>query len=253
MTAPWPRIGAVEPVAPGGRPATWAATGRSGGVSAAPFDSLNLAGYVGDDPDAVLANQQRVRDLVGASGLAVLSASHGAEVVVVAEPGVAPTADAVLSQTPGLGVLALGADCVTLAIAGADDCTVAAVHCGWRGLVADVLGATLRRLADLGVEPAHVVIGPAICGACYPVPPERAAEIQASCSPQVAAAAVVRCTDGQPGIDVRAGLLVRLAECGVAPAQVHVLGECTAEDAGLFSYRRSSRTGRQGLVIVRQR
>ena len=57
--------GVVAPRSPGGRPASWAATGRSGGVSIPPYDSLNLAGHVGDDPDAVAVNLVRAGALLG--------------------------------------------------------------------------------------------------------------------------------------------------------------------------------------------
>jgi len=220
-------------------------------VSRPPFDALNLAAHVGDDPDAVAANRELVRRMLGADDLVVLTAAHGADVVSTDRGGPAPEADAVIVRSPGLGVLALGADCVTLALAGDDDTCVAAVHCGWRGLVSDVVGGALRALADLGAGPGAVVVGPAICGACYPVPPERIVEVRDSCAPAVAAAAVVRCPDGQPGLDVRAGVLAQLAEWGADGSIITHLGGCTAEDADLFSHRRHGRTGRQGLAIVR--
>ncbi len=114
-----------------------------------------------------------------------------------------------------------------------------------------MVGATVATLADLGTRPGRVVIGPAVCGTCYPVPPERSDRVRESCSAGVARAAVVRCPDGQPGIDVRAGVVARLTELAVPADSVAVVGGCTVEDAGLFSFRRDGVTGRQGMAIVR--
>lgn len=232
---------------------TWAATGRLGGTSIGTFASLNLADHVGDDPARVASHRDLVRRWIGAEHLVALSAVHGSDVAVIDGAGSVPdpVADAVVTQRPDIALLALGADCLTLGIVGDDDLTVAAVHCGWRGLVGDVVGSVLRAVADVGARPAHVILGPAICGSCYPVPPERADLVRASCTPEVSAAALVTCADGQPGIDVRRGVLARLGEWGLASESVVSIDRCTAEDPELFSHRRDGVTGRQGLVISR--
>lgn len=241
--------GDIAPCTPGGRPASWAATGRSGGVSLPPYRSLNLASHVGDNPIAVTANRDIVRDLIGAAGIAVVGAVHGSQAALASAPGETAGVDAVISRTPGLAALALGSDCLVMGLIGDDDLSVAAVHCGWRGLVADVTGSTVAALADLGAGVHHVVLGPSVCGACYPVPEERAEEVRDTCSAAVANAALVTCPDGQPGIDVRGGVLARLAELGLTA--VTSVDVCTVEDARLFSYRRDGVTGRQGIVLVR--
>ena len=244
--------GVVAPRSPGGRPASWAATGRSGGVSSPPYDSLNLAGHVGDDPDAVAANLARAGALLGpGTPVAVMDAVHGADVAEVGGPGLVPGVDGLVTDVPGLALVALGADCVPMALVGDDDRTVAVLHCGWRGLVGDVVGAVLDVLDRRGCGVQHAVLGPSVCGSCYPVPPERAAQVVEQCSPTVSAAAVVSCPDGQPGIDVASGVIARLVERGVAADAVRRAGGCTAEDPGLFSHRRDGVTGRQGVVIAR--
>lgn len=243
--------GRILPTAPGGRPVEWAAIGRSGGVSAAPYDSLNLAGYVGDDPGTVAVNRGRVAALLGLppEAMVVMDSVHGADVALVDAPGVYPGVDALVTQRPDLALTALGADCVTIGIAGLDGRTVAAVHCGWRGLAGDVLGSAFAAIRDLGTDVRQVILGPAVCGPCYPVPAARAEEVLARTSAAVGSAAVVTARDGQPGIDVRAGLRVRCAELGLPASAVVLAGGCTVEDAGLFSYRRDGVTGRQGLAI----
>jgi len=249
--------GEIDPSAPGGRPVFWAATGRSGGVSTGDFRSLNLATHVGDDPRSVGENRDRVRRWSGASALITLSAVHGSDVVVVdddvlegARAGHDPVADAVVCARADIALLAMGADCLTLAIVGDDDRTVAAVHCGWRGLAGDVVGATVATLARLGVQPAHVVLGPAVCGACYPVSPERVDDVRATAPEGVTEASLVVCPDGQPGIDVRAGVTHRLQSLGVPGSQITSVALCTVEEPDLFSFRRDGRTGRQGIVVT---
>ena len=243
--------GRIAPTAPGGRPVIWAATGRSGGVSRPPFDTLNLAGYVGDDPAAVDANRGRVATGLGLPpvSLAVMDSVHGADIAAVDRPGVYAGVDAMITIRPDLAVMALGADCVPMGLVGDDGITVGAVHCGWRGLAADVLGAAIAEMRARGVEVRAVILGPSVCGACYPVPATRVADLRGSVSAAVASASVVRTPDGQPGIDVAAGLLARLGELRVPMGAVTRAGGCTVEDRGLFSYRRDGRTGRQGLAI----
>jgi YfiH family protein len=240
--------GTVDPRSPGGRPSRWAATGRSGGISRPPFDTLNLAAHVGDDPDAVAENLARAAAAVGAADIAVIDAVHGAEVAVVDAPGAVHGVDAMVTRRAGLALVALGADCVPLALMGADDITVAVAHCGWQGLVADVVGAVVTAM---GGTVQRVILGPSVCGTCYPVPTERADRVRDSVSAEVGTAALVTCADGQPGIDVRRGVRARLRELGVDADAITTAGGCTLEDPRLYSYRRDGRTGRQGIVVVR--
>ncbi len=244
-------VGLVPPRNPGGRPAIWAATGRSGGVSRPPYDTLNLASHVGDDEEAVAANRALLAVALGSTGdrVAVMAAVHGAEVATVTDPGVTAGVDGLVTQEPNLVIIAMGADCVPLALIGADGRTVAVAHCGWPGLTLGIVDTVVAAVERLGSGIAAAVLGPAVCGTCYPVPQERAAEVAARCSPSVAEAAVVTCPDGQPGIDVRRGVQARLLELGVAPEAIAWAGGCTVEDLNLFSFRRDGVTGRQGIAV----
>src|SRR5512145_1719146 len=89
-------------------------TTRNGGVSRAPFASLNLGGHVGDDPDAVTVNRERVVALVGGSPL-WLNQVHGIRVVDAAEyspQDVPPEADAAFSRQAGVVCTVMTADCL---------------------------------------------------------------------------------------------------------------------------------------------
>lgn len=238
----------------GGRPgeldarmASWLMTSRRGGVSEPPFDDWNLAGHVDDDPRAVATNRAVIASIAGlpADSVVMMRQCHSAEVAVVsdaAEPEIMGV-DALVTDQPDLVLVALAADCVPLVLVDADAGVVSAVHSGWQGMVSDVTGAALAAMVDLGARHRNIraVLGPAICGPCYPVPPERAAEAAAAIP-----ASLAQAVDGQPAIDVRRGLVSRLRDAGI---RVETAGGCTAESPDLFSYRRDGTTGRQGAAV----
>lgn len=220
----------------------------------APFDSLNIADHVGDDPAAVAQNRAHMAGLVGldGDGVAIMRAAHGADVAVVDGPGMAEGVDALVTIRPGLGLIAIAADCVPLALAAHDEPIVGAVHCGWPGLAAGVVDATVAAMRDLGATRLSAVLGPSICARCYPVPPERVDTVRAAVSADVAAAACIDdgrsigASDAQPRLDVATGVLAQLDALGVTATRVP---GCTAETDTLFSYRRDGRTGRQGMIV----
>lgn len=201
---------------------------------------------MGDAPESVSANLEVAARLVGRSAerLVTMGAAHGSAVARVDSPGHVDGVDALVTSEPGLALLALGADCAVVALSGAG--SVGVVHCGWRGLAADVLAAAVTAVGVPTDGPVQAVVGPAVCGSCYPVPDARVAELRAAVSPVVARAAVGRARNGQPSIDVRAGVVARLTELGVAATAV---GGCTVEDARLFSHRRDGVTGRHGMIV----
>jgi polyphenol oxidase len=221
---------------------------RADGVSAPPYDRGNLADHVGDDPVHVEANRALLAAALGL-GLADVVAmapvhSDGVAVVDRGTRGPVADVDALVTSTPGLALLTLAADCVPVVLADDTAGVVAVVHSGWKGVVVDVVGATLDRMASLGASAAttRAVVGPAICGACYAVPQERFDEVVAA-----APAAAARARDGQPGLDLRAAVLARLAAAGV---EASTNGGCTAESDTLFSYRRDHVTGRHGGIVA---
>ncbi len=225
--------------------AEWLFTDRCDGVSAGDYSSLNVGASVGDDPDAVAANRAIIAGYLGADALALVRQVHGRDVARLAEPAaVPPDADAVITDVPGLPIAVQTADCVPILLADLLDGQVSAVHSGWRGVVADVVGAALDELAPRG--PVHAWIGPAICPACYEVSEEVGAEVCA-----VAPAAFARTRTGTPAVDVRAGVAQQLRERGI---DAQLVGGCTFEEPGLYSFRRDAVTGRQaGVIVLRER
>ncbi|MEV0452975.1 peptidoglycan editing factor PgeF [Streptomyces sp. NPDC050600] len=224
--------------------AHFAFTDRWGGVSAVPYEELNLGGAVGDDPAAVLANRERVATGLGLDPARVvwMNQVHGAGVAVVDGPwrtDPVPSVDALVTDRPGLALAVLTADCVPVLLADPVAGVAAAAHAGRPGMVAGVVPATVARMTELGARPERIVArtGPAVCGRCYEVPEAMRAEVAA-----VEPAAHAETSWGTPAVDVTAGVLDQLARLGVT--DVVASGVCTLESRDHYSYRRDRTTGR---------
>ncbi|CAM5633504.1 peptidoglycan editing factor PgeF [Streptomyces canus] len=224
--------------------AHFAFTDRWGGVSAAPYEELNLGGAVGDDPEAVGTNRELAAKSLGLDPARVIwmNQVHGADVVVVSEPWgerPVPQVDAVVTAERGLALAVLTADCTPVLLADPVAGIVAAAHAGRPGMVAGVVPAALRAMTELGADPARIVarIGPAVCGKCYEVPEEMRADVAA-----VEPAAHAETSWGTPSVDVTAGVHAQLDRLGVRDRQQSPV--CTLESGDHFSYRRDRTTGR---------
>ena len=141
---------------------------RLGGVSAGPFEALNLGILTNDVRERVVANRSTLLQALGrdAHGIAMGRQVHGAEMQVrdeVVAGAELAEVDAQVTRSGALTPLVLVADCVPLVLARPG--AVAAVHCGWRGLVAGIVAATVAELGD----DVSAVIGPAIGPCCYEV------------------------------------------------------------------------------------
>lgn len=229
-------------------------TGRAGGVSAAPYDTLNLGGATGDDGAAVAANRERVAQACGTevARLTWMHQVHGcavadARAIAPAAPGQPaqpPDVDAIFTGTPGQVLGVIVADCAPVLLADPQARVVAAAHAGREGMAAGVITETVAAMTAAGADPArmHAVIGPHICGGCYEVP----AQMRDRVAARVPEAGCVT-RQGTPGIDIGAGVEAQLARAGIR--NVTADGRCTAETPGLYSYRRDGRTGRfAGLI-----
>ncbi len=231
---------------------------RTGGVSRAPWDSLNLGLAVGDAPAAVAENRVRWAQALGARPV-WLRQVHGTTVLRLdADTSSQPEtpADAAWTRAPGIACTVQVADCMAVLLALRDGSAVAAAHAGWRGLAAGVIEATLAALCDgMGAAPGDVQawLGPCIGPRQFEVgadvlqafgqSPERADPARFAWSPRA---------DGAPRWRAH---LPRLAADQLAAAGVtHVTdaGACTVEDASrFFSFRRDGVTGRAAAAIWR--
>jgi YfiH family protein len=215
---------------------------RLGGTSLAPFDSLNLASYVGDRAENVSDNLAIARDLVSAQEISVMNADHGTTAQVVTEPGVALPGDGLITKQKGLALAALAADCVPFGLIDPVTGVIAVGHAGWRGVLANVMQALLDEFVASGAQLNHTqaVIGPAICAKCYEVPTERVEQFR-DVRPEAIAA--------PRNLDLIAGVKSVLA---TQVMTIYEISGCTFGSPDLFSYRRAAGepTGRGGLVLA---
>jgi YfiH family protein len=218
-------------------------TTREGGVSEAPFDSLNLGDHVDDRPEAVAENRRRLTDHFSIQP-AWLQQVHGIA-VAHADPGIVATADASWTTTPGIACTAMTADCLPALFCDRAGTRVAAAHAGWRGLAAGVLEATLDSL-DVPAGEVLVWLGPAIGPKAFEVGPE-VREVFINQLPEAAQAFVPSDNAGKFMADIYLLARLRLAERGVTA--VYGGGFCTVTDPRFFSYRRASRTGRFASLV----
>jgi len=222
-------------------------TTREGGVSLAPFDSLNLGDHVGDEPSAVAENRRRLTDRF-AMRPAWLQQVHGID-AVEADPTRVVVADASWTATPGIACTAMTADCLPVLLCDRAGSRVAAAHAGWRGLANGVLEATLDRL-EVPAEEVLAWLGPAIGPQAFEVGPE-VREAFIAHLPEAQQAFMPSHNAGKFLADIYALARLRLAARGVTA--VYGGGLCTVTDPRFFSYRRNARTGRFASLIWLER
>jgi hypothetical protein len=220
---------------------------RQGGVSEGVYDSLNVGLGSSDDPLCVAENRDRAARALGQDGASLLTCYqvHSAMTVTVDAPfeGERPWADAVVTATPGLLCGALAADCAPVLIADPEARIVAAVHAGWRGALAGVVGSAIDAMVWLGADPARMsaAVGPCIGPASYEVGLDF---LDAFADDDAANARFFA-----PGVsyekrlfDLPAYVLSRLAAAGVARAE-WIGRDTLAEADWFFSNRRAVHRG----------
>jgi len=220
-------------------------TQRGGGVSLAPFDSLNLGDHVDDDPAAVADNR---RSLQAAARLPAepvwLTQVHGVRVRDLDSHGDGP-ADAATTAAPGRICTILTADCLPVLFAAQSGLRIGAAHAGWRGLAAGVIEATVEALQT---PPSELLawLGPAIGARHFEVGAEVREELLRP--DPGAAAAFAPSPAGRFMADLYALARRRLVRLGID----RIFGGegCTYTEADkYFSHRRDGRTGRQATLI----
>ncbi|MEU9096112.1 peptidoglycan editing factor PgeF [Streptomyces sp. NPDC048361] len=224
--------------------AHFAFTDRWGGVSAVPYEELNLGGAVGDEPASVRTNRELAAKELGLDPARVvwMNQVHGREVAVVEgpfAPGDPAAVDAVVTSRRGTALAVLTADCTPVLLADPVAGIAGAAHAGRPGMVAGVVPAAVEAMVSLGADPARIVArtGPAVCGRCYEVPERMRAEVAA-----VEPAAWSETSWGTPAVDVTAAVLAQLAALGITDTEASPI--CTLESLDHFSYRRDRTTGR---------
>jgi YfiH family protein len=246
-------------------------TDRHGGVSAPPYDSLDLSVSATDRAAEVAANLARVAAAFGVGGFQLMRQVHGTQVVVVgpdderrsdhavpppaaattpattpaaATPSPAlPQCDAMVTATPGLALCVRVGDCVPVVLADADRGVVGVAHAGRHGVAAGIVPEVVAAMRRLGADRVTGWVGPHVCGGCYEVPEEMRAEVA-----QRVPTAYAVTTWGTPSLDLGAAVQTQLHDADVVSRDV---SRCTRESPDLYSHRRDgAASGRFGGVVV---
>ena len=219
-------------------------TTRQGGVSVAPYDSLNLGSHVGDAPLAVARNRILLNTLLPSEPV-WLEQVHGTAVASADAASCRTRADACIARQRAAVCVVMTADCLPVLLCDQQGSVVGAAHAGWRGLCDGVLEATVKAM-EAAPQNLMAWLGPAISQQAFEVGAEvRDAFI--AIQPQAASAFA----SGQPGkwfADIYALARLRLNALGIT--QIYGGDYCTfCERERFFSYRRDGVTGRMGTFI----
>ncbi len=222
-------------------------TTRVGGVSAAPFDSADFA--LLRDAGALEENQARLAKALGFEARRLYQAQqvHGATVFVPAREDLAlgkfstvdaryPEADALVASDAGDTVGVRVADCVPVLVGDTRTGQVAAIHAGWKGVVAEVVARALDVLHARDGSDLVAAIGPCIGACCFEVSREVAEKIAAASAPTCIASTH---EPAKAMVDLRVAVAAQLARLGVEAARIDQVGGCTrCDEKTYYSYRR---------------
>lgn len=233
---------------------------RDGGVSEGIYSGLNCGLGSSDEPARVLENRARVARHLGAAhnGVTTLYQVHGAAAHVVKAPiprADLPKADAVVTNTPGLAIGVLTADCTPVLFADPEAKVVAAAHAGWRGAVSGVLESAIAAMEGLGARRANIraAVGPSISPANYEVGPQFMADML-TIDPAARHRFYRPAAAAREHFDLPGYVKDRLGRAGIGC--IEAAAPCTFEnESRFFSFRRSQARkegdyGRQISAIV---
>lgn len=237
-------------------------TTRYGGVSTGIFSSLNLGSNRGDDAEAVRENYRRVCALMGAgiNDCAVTKQVHGNVVRTVTKADrhvclstVPYEADGIVTKERGLPIMCFTADCVPALLWDGEHGVIAAVHCGWRSSVSDILGETVSKMCALGAKPESIcaAFGPAIGRCCFETDDDVPEAVEKYLDGDTEGL-FDRRADGKTLVDLRAANARRLIRLNVRPENIDISEECTVcSHEKYWSHRYTKgRRGSQAAVIV---
>ncbi|MBN2742970.1 MAG: peptidoglycan editing factor PgeF [Marinilabiliaceae bacterium] len=229
-------------------------TNRDGGFSQAPYHSMNLGTHVNDHLPHVLSNRQALANRYGlrVEQFVYMNQVHGNSVAVIEKAdGTIPQCDAMVTQTPGVVLMVLVADCVPIVLSDPSRQVVAVAHAGWRGTVSKITANVLNVMNDMygcQSQDIQITIGPAIGRCCYQVGHEVIESVHQNC-PEVISALIPQ--GDATHFDLHGANRQILIENGINPNQIHQHQQCVCcHSEQWFSYRASGgRTGRFGMGV----
>lgn len=240
-------------------------TGRKGGVSKAPYDSLNMALHVGDEPKDVIINRERFFSALGldAKRLVTPNQVHGDHIEVVTEQESGrgafayddsiPQTDALLTNTPNLPLMLCYADCTPILFLDPVQRAVGIAHGGWKGTVARIAQKTVLRMQkEFGTQPKDLLtaIGPSIGPCCFEVGEEVSDRFRDEFPEHTKE--IIDDMELKPHVNLWQANRIQLLEAGVLPEHIDMANFCTdCHHDQLFSYRADGgKTGRLAAIIA---
>lgn len=236
---------------------------RLGGVSAKPFDSLNLALHVNDDVNDVLSNRKRFVSALNLNYEDVISPNqvHGDRVLKVDESYRGQGAlsyetaiketDALITNTPNLPLMLCFADCVPVLFVDVDNKAIGIAHAGWKGTFKKIAVKTLNAMTkEFDTNPSKCLIGiaPSIGSCCYEVGDNVIDECKKNFPNHFDEILIQR--DGKTFCDLWRANQLQLLDIGVPEENIDIARECTCcKSSWYFSYRKSQSTGRIAAII----
>jgi hypothetical protein len=229
---------------------------RRGGNSPRPWESLNLGGTVGDQPERVRANLSRALAAIdlSPSSLSQVWQVHSAQIVRADSPngaGSPAKADGMVTARPELSLLMRFADCVPILVFDPVRIAIGVAHAGWLGTVRGVsIGLVSSMIREFGSKPEDLIagIGPSIGPDHYPVGPDVVAQVEAAFGAH--SSQLLLPQDGQVLLDLWSANRWQLESAGIG--SIEVAGICTACNLGDWYSHRGERgqTGRFGAVLA---
>jgi polyphenol oxidase len=230
---------------------------RHGGVSPAPWNSLNHGGTVGDERSHVVENRKRVFDSMNRQVKSVFDVwqVHGTEVICSDEPrplnALHQKADAILTDRPEITLFMRFADCVPILLFDPVRSVIGIAHAGWQGTVNKILDVTLKTMQlHYHSNPEDVIagIGPSIGVDHYQVGPEVIEQVKVSFGSD--ASELLKRYNGSIHFDLWEANRLILEQCGVR--NIQVAGVCTASNTSdWYSHRaEKGKTGRFGAILA---
>ena len=217
---------------------------RHGGVSKAPYESLNTGDNVEDAPENVEENKERIRKVLGLKRLAFVHQVHGKRVEEVGGKIASPNADAMITKERGIGLVIRHADCQAAIIYDRRKQVIANVHAGWRGNVMRIYEQVIKELQEKyssDIKDLIVCISPSLG-------PENAEFINYK---EELPESFLRYQEKKNHFNLWKAAKDELVSTGIPLEQIEIAEICTyAEEGDFFSYRRDGKTGRNATVVA---
>lgn len=230
---------------------------RAGGITPDPLGLLNLSFKVGDDALNVEANRKKIASALGVAPSLLLfpDQTHSTNVkLVTTGKEVLTDTDALITNTKGICISAMSADCVPVLLYDPVRKACASIHSGWKGTVGKIVSNTIDQMKkNFGTDPLSLIacIGPSICQDVYQVGPEVISEVKAVYGCGIDLIKNVG-TDGKGYLNLWQANKLQLIAAGVLEKNIEVAGICTYSNSDQFFSARKSKnnTGRFAAGIM---